>query len=174
MLIGNPEVFAIEYEIVMWAGQPWAFGRFQFWCNHRSIGDWDDDSVDVKACARHFRAFVNYPVNRFEPDLVGKSKDDIFPFLYEPVMNRRPSVIEPFPSVYPRFFITQLGMSAFVELAAMLLIEEPDRQRLIWRALADPTIHEAILPPGEMQRVGAEFCKQFQAHEIERWGQAIL
>lgn len=168
MIIGSLKSFAIECEIVEWVDTTWVFGHLRFWLGGSPIGDWED-WTSLKDCIAWFRDFIDNPENRFEPVLKDKPKEEIFRLLYNSVMNVQDPILPPFEQVYKRFHISHLGMSAFADYVVLLLLEEPHCQRVIWKKIAEPMIHEVVLPPGELQHVGEEFYQWFQEQETNHW-----
>ncbi len=169
MLIGQKEQFAIECQIEQITHQEvlWIFGRFRFWAKKDPIGDWED-VVDLRGCRHWMEDFVKYPQDRFEPELIGKSKEEIFHLLFDsfmPISNRLDTGRKPpFKGVETRFHISHLGMSSFDHFD-VLLVESKGEQRILWRDAHDMEIKEAFLPPGEVQRLAKEFCEWFDEQE---------
>jgi hypothetical protein len=138
---------------------PWIIGHIRFWARAQSIGNWDDYAA-LDGCAYWLGEFVTRAERRFEPDLLGKSKDEVFHILYDSFMGRLTGR-EPYVDTYGRFNISRLGMSSF-DKYVVLLIEEPQQQRLVWQSSDDYVVKEALLPSGEMQRVAHAFCVALQ------------
>jgi hypothetical protein len=164
MQVGHQSQFAIEWEIDE-VNPPWIIGHIRFWAHDQPIGNWDD-FTSLNGCANWLCVFASEPENRFEPDLLSRSKEEIFhllyaSFMYDLAMGSRGGE-EPFEGTYRRFNISHLGMSSF-DRYVVLLVEEPQRQRLVWQSSEDYLVKEAMLPSGEMQRVAQEFCTAMQS-----------
>ena len=164
MIIGDPAQFAIECVIQEWVDDIWVFGHFRFWLGGHTVGDWED-SASLRGCVSWIRDFIDTDVQRFDPMLTGKSREEVFHMLYDSVMDPTLSdqsvSIEDSSDIYRRYHISHLGMSSFNRVG-LLLIETPECQRVIWHETGDPTIYEVKLPVGEMQRIGEAFCQWFQ------------
>jgi hypothetical protein len=165
VLFGKTSLFAVECEVKAVTADGWILGGFRFWIDGIPVGDWDD-LADLKGIASWMCDFAYNYVNRREPLLEGLSKEIIFRFLYESVIDGPPqseSQLFPLEDVYSRFHISHLGMSSF-DKVGMLLVENLSGQRVLWR-FSDNEIQEKLLPSNEMQRVSKEFCEWFELYK---------
>jgi hypothetical protein len=161
ILAGDNPPLAMEAEIDEVA-EGWTWGRFRMWVQGQSIGNWED-TADLGGVVRWIRDLIDNPRLRRESALDGRSKEEIFRLIYDPVMARtaRPGIKPPIEDAYTRFHIAHIGMSSFDAYDVLLLEEATGQQRLLWR-LRDGDIQEAYLPPREMERVAGEFCKKMR------------
>lgn len=158
-ICGNPDSFAIECEVINVKDKDWVFGHFRFWLQGIAVGDWDD-SVSLAACANWLQEFVDVPMDRYEPGLLSLPKSEVFDLLLDSV-TWDGQEYKPYINIYGRFHIDHLGMSAFNRYD-ILLVEDQERQRVLWRQGEDPTIHEAYFPAGEIQKVAKVFVEWFR------------
>lgn len=88
----------------------------------------------------------------------------LYDSVMDPTLPDQSVSIEDNSDIYRRYHISHLGMSSFDRIG-LLLVEEPECQRVIWHETGDPTIYEVKLPVGEMQRIGEAFCQWFQEQQ---------
>jgi hypothetical protein len=92
-------------------------------------------------------------------------RDEVFRLVVNPVFG--PGGIadprkQPIPFAYERFHITHLGMSSFDAYVVVLVKDADGAERCLWRKHGDENIHDCWLAAGEMERVAAEFCNEFE------------
>lgn len=152
VVAGTPAVLAVEVEPEQPVDPEWVLGRFCLWVSGARIGD-QEDVVTLKAVIAWWRSFVGDGESRWDEQLAGLEADAAFQLLYGSRFGDFP------PSPVPdadRFFVEQLGMSAF-DAYDVLLVDDPQgQQRLTWRHRDGP-VQTAVLEPLSMQRVGREF-----------------
>jgi hypothetical protein len=77
-IVGDKEVFAIEWEITAYyAAEQWTSVHCRFWCNSVSIGEWNDFSK-FEGILCTISNFLKFDVERPEWDFSAYGKDDIF------------------------------------------------------------------------------------------------
>src|SRR5260370_38258232 len=80
MLFGNPDVFAIEAELLEIYGK-WTYGKLRFWVGGSAIGDFDDTS-DLATSARWGRTFLKASRERTRGDLDHMAPTEVYELLY--------------------------------------------------------------------------------------------
>lgn len=164
MLIGNKNIFAIEIDLLQ-SFDGWVYGRFQFWIDGISIGNIDDDLVDLKGCVNWLRDFIENRRNRYEPDLYEMDKDLAFLQLYHSVFPSELDghfVKEKYNDTYSRFHIAHLGMSSFDNIGILLIESEAGQQRCIWQHNNKREIKEYYFDNDELQETMLEVIKYFE------------
>ncbi len=154
-VVGESDLLAIEFELEEPQDARWMFGRFRLRALGQVIGD-ADDVVTLRAVANWWHTFVATSVIRWDRQLEGLAAEEVFRILRDVVYGDIAD--DGLDNVFARYHINQLGMSAF-DPYVVLLVEPPgQRQWLLWRRedSAD-SVHEAWLPAGTLQAVGAEF-----------------
>ena len=162
ILAGDRALAALEAEIEEPRDDRWLFGHFRLFARGEAIGDWDD-VVTLRAIVGWWETFISAPVDRWDPQLAGLDARETFDVLVEAAYADG-AADGPIRDVLSRFHIDQLGMSAF-DGYRLLLVEPPEGgQWLLWQRedIAD-RVHEASLPTGTLQTIGAEFVAAFSA-----------
>ena len=177
MLFGDPAQFAIECEIAQQSDGDMLV-HFRFWFNNLALGDFSD-YASLRACVIGLNEFLNYAGNRYEPDLEGKTPEEIFALVYDKIIFTPPpgtSLVEvigndkvtdvgryespPYTDQRNRFHLDYVGASAFADSVSAILIETADGHgRAIWRDLKSHVLHTIVLRPGEFERVADEFLR---------------
>lgn len=162
MLFGNRNLFAIESEIESIVDS-WVFGYFRFWISQKVVGNYSD-STSLNGCFDWLKNFIENPLDRYEPGLINMPAEKVFYLLYDSFMPEgtqySPVNKEPFEYTFRRFYISHLGMSSF-DRFDILLVENDNHQRILWRDAKDFIIYNTILPVGTIQQVAEEFCQWF-------------
>jgi hypothetical protein len=161
LAVGDPAVAAIEVDIEEPRDEQWIFGRFRLIARGEPIGDWDD-VVTLRAVVAWWRSFTSALVDRWDEQLEGLTGPEIFERLRDAVYAETADL--GIDDVFGRFHVNQLGMSAF-DPFVVLLVEPPGgAQWLLWRREdgADG-VHDARLPVGTLQALGAKFVAAFEA-----------
>ena len=163
MIVGDKDKFAIEYQIDEKIDS-WILGRIRFWLRGDAVGNWDD-AADLMGCMNWLRDFVENPRDRSEPSLSGRSQDEVFHLLtahlrHSEAVSEAEDAIR---NTFSRFNISHLGMSSFDRYDIVLWNDITNNERCMWRLGDDGSIHEAVLPPGEMERVARAFCDHLEA-----------
>jgi Immunity protein 42 len=163
MIVGNRSRFAIEAEPTS-VRDDWISGHFRFWIAGKEVGDWDD-SADLWGSWHWLRDFQKNRPDRFDASLVGLAPDDIFRLLYDAAMGSG-AIADPAEQVIPytitRFHLGYLGMSSFEQFDLLLVKDEVERERFLWRRADSAVIHEFTFEPNEMEAVAGQFCDQFE------------
>ena len=160
IMIGDPDVAAIDVEIEEPRDPQWIFGRFRILAGGESLGDWDD-VVTLKAVVAWWNTFASTEVDRWDEQLEGLSGAEIFGLLRDTIFAGE--YTESGGDAFRRYLINHLGMSAF-DPYVVLLVEPPGRdQWLLWcREDRTDHVHEARLPAGTLQALGAQFVDTFE------------
>ncbi|WP_266160582.1 Imm42 family immunity protein [Dyella silvatica] len=157
MLVGNKNKFAVHID-VKGIHDGWVFGTYIFWVNGASIGDENDDSVDLKGCWNWMRDFVESSMNRYEPGLYEMDKVQAYIYLAASVLPREMSfgfAEEIYSDTYERFHVSHIGMSSFDRVTLLMLTNEQGMERLVWRE-GDGDIQDAYLGAGQLESVFAD------------------
>ena len=159
-VIGNPEIAAIEVDVEEPRDEKWLFGRFRLQVLGESIGNWDD-VVTLRAVLAWWQTFVTDRVDRWDARLEGLGAREIFTLLRDAAYAEDGD--EGLSEVFARYHVNQLGMSSF-DPFVVLLVEPPDEgQWLVWcREDGTDDVHDARLPAGTLQALGAHFVAAFQ------------
>jgi hypothetical protein len=168
MLIGDKQKFAIEIELLEIV-DGWMFGTFLFWLAGEVVGDPKDRQVDLKGCLNWLKDFIHNSRNRFEPGLYEMVLDRAFLLLNGSVIPGNQDVLfvkEPYDDVFSRFHIGHLGMSSFDHLNIILIENENQQQRCIWRQNSQE-IKEAFLSKGRMQEIATMAVDHFESENGE-------
>jgi len=155
---GNLALFAIECEVFIPTDPDWIFGHFRFWLGGIAVGNWSD-TTSLIGCINWLQEFTETPVNRYEPGLLSIPKEEIFHLLCDNVKWEH-GEYQPYADTYGRFHINHLGMSAFDQYD-ILLVENQEQQRILWRKQENSTIYDVRLPANEMQKVAKLFLDWF-------------
>jgi Immunity protein 42 len=164
---GNKDLFAIDAEVLS-ISKGWIFGRFRFWFFGTQCGDWND-TADLKGCVGWVRQFAVSSIDRSEPLLFDWPKEKLFAFHIYSVYGIEPGfrswevldeVLPEMESAFSKFDISYIGMSAF-DCLYMILLEDKNTQRCLWRYHKEDTIHDFRYPAGHMQQIATEFCDHF-------------
>ncbi len=129
MITGNKEHFAIEHEVQNKI-DGWILGQFRIWVNNKAIGDWNDNSVDLKGCFNWLPTLMEDKVNRSDPSLDSLTGEQVMFKIFDSFFaNHNISVID---DTFSRFHISHIGMSSF-DTFDVVLIETKNSFRFIWR-----------------------------------------
>jgi hypothetical protein len=160
MLFGNPNVFAIEAELLEVYGK-WKYGRLRFWIGGNMIGDWDDTS-DLATSARWGRTFLTSSDRRTRVDLDNLSPADVYELLYgrfvEPVNSQS---IKAWPGAWDRdpYIIDEVGESALRDRFAVLVVRKFDGiDRIIVNYFDEERLSETLAPPNICDHVIETYC----------------
>lgn len=153
MLIGSKQDFAIELDIVNFIDD-WVLGRFIYWIDGIAVGNPDDQSVDLKGCINWLRDFLKNQRNRFEPGLFELDKEQIYVQLCSSVLMGVENLFaeEKYEDTFYRFHISHIGMSSFDAVTMVLIEDEHERIRCIWKQEGKKT-QDALLNKYEMYKV---------------------
>jgi hypothetical protein len=155
IVVGDPDVAAIEVEVEEPRDESWLLGRFRLHALGEALGDWND-VVTLRSVLGWWRTFATDRVDRWDAQLEGLEAPDVFTVLRDAAYSE--DADEELADAFGRYHVNQLGMSSF-DPYVVLLVEPPEHgQWLIWRREdgADE-VHDARLPAGTLQRLGAEF-----------------
>src|SRR5687768_18410955 len=107
MIAGSKDRFAIEAEpdeIV----DGWVLGRFRFWIDGESVGNWDD-AADLTGCDGWLRDFAFNPRDRFEASMERAEVEEVFRRVYDQVTSEAECASAVRDAV-ARFHISYLSM----------------------------------------------------------------
>ena len=129
MIVGKKKLFAIEYEIKNKVDD-WILGQFRLWVSSKIIGDWDDDSVDLKGCFKWLPTLMEEKVNRSEPALENLNGEQVIFKTFDAFYSEdnQNCIVDSFS----RFHISHIGMSSF-DGFDIVLLEEAESFRFVWR-----------------------------------------
>lgn len=153
MSANKEDHFFVEYEIFQKL-DGWILGRFVFIADGLIIGNYHDQSVDLQGCLYWLNEFLHEPVNRYEPDLFYMPKDQVFIRIGSSVLANEDEnnfVSEVYEDTYRRFHISHLGMSSFDSTVLLLVQDENENSRLIWKDDSN-ILHDVICGKGEIER----------------------
>lgn len=129
MVVGKKDQFAIEYEIKDTVDK-WILGRFRLWIKGESLGDWEDDSVDLKGCFNWLPTLIDKKVTSIEAGAEGLSGEQVMSKIFDSFYSEK--VVVTIKDSFFRFHINHIGMSSFDHFDAILLEEAKD-YRFVWR-----------------------------------------
>ena len=139
MLFGDKSKAAFEVTIVEMV-EGWIFGTFILWINNSSIGDKEDQSVDLKGCINWLRDLTQNPVNRFDEWLCTLPKNEVWEYVVTQTMQWPQSKSSLIPDAFTRFHVTHVGMSSF-DNYTVVLIRGPGKDRCLWQ-LKNEELHD--------------------------------
>ena len=163
MIFGDESKFAIDCSVVEIVDE-WVFGKFLVIINNYTLGDFDDESVDLNGCVNWIKDFLERPKNRYEAGLFEMKSDELYKVIGAPVLvHENPDRLlqEKYQDTYSRFHISHLGMSSFEFVVFLLLKNENGVERCVWR-VRDGNILDFTLPPDTIENVLIEFVKNFK------------
>ena len=165
IIIGSPEVAAIEYIVEVPMDEGWVFGQFRLHVRGYAIGNWSD-CVTLLAVANWWRTFAGATPDRWDTALDGLDALGAFRVVDDAVYgNSNPLGLV---DAYGRYHISQLGMSAFDQVR-MVLLEPPGKgQWLVWRDSGTDALHDVALPAMTLQSLGARFVDHFDSEVSAR------
>lgn len=152
MIVGNPNEFAVEFEVLLPIDSRWIYGTFCFWAEGVMVGDKVDDAVDLRGCLNWLRDFVQVKPNRFEPGLFDKAPAQIFNLLSTEIYYPHDELGGSVETSDSRFNISHLGMSAFDRTNLFVVENEYGDHRLIWTSPTEEILH-SFVPRGLMDAV---------------------
>ncbi|RUR81868.1 Imm42 family immunity protein [Chlorogloeopsis fritschii PCC 9212] len=173
-IFGDKSSFAIECQVSrVIDGQ--TFAHLRLWVGGKPIGDYEDEIV-LSSCISYLLDFLKFTGDRYEPNLDEKSKEEVFQLIFDSVVYTIPTGITTlseivsiynssndkaqllYENIERRFHLDSFGMSSFSDKFNLILVEtKSGKQRLIWRALSDMKIHEALLEPKSFEAIANQF-----------------
>jgi hypothetical protein len=157
-LFGQRDRFAIEVELESREG-PHDFAHVVMWLGGERIGEPRDWSL-VGTLRQFLRAFVS-GVPRCPPELLGLPAPDAFDRIHALLVDEHPERVD-YPwdraAEYQRMVLSPNGSEPFDGYFAFLLTEEV-RDRIVHRGPTGGPVSEAVLPPGELERVVQAFLE---------------
>lgn len=163
-IIGNPEVAAIEVDVEDPRDEKWLLGHFRLHARSETIGEWDD-VVTLGAIINWWRSFATDRVDRWEPRLEGLGANEIFDLLRDTAYTEDEEVASIMASsdIFVRYHVGHLGMSSFDPFVVFLVEPPGEDQWLLWRREdGRDDVHDARLPAGTLQDLGAQFVAAFR------------
>jgi hypothetical protein len=171
-LFGNKTIFAIECELSRAFTNP-IYIHFRFWAGGENIGNYEDE-IFLSTCISYLKEFMEFAGQRFEPELEGQSKEDIFRLIFDSVVFTVPPGMNiseficggasfeenPMPrykNIEKRFHLDAVGVSSFDKFNIILVETLSGEERLIWRTLSDMELHEIVIPLKGFETVAKQF-----------------
>jgi len=155
MICGDPDRFAIEFELWKISEVPWVYGNFFFWAGGRRYGN-PKDAVALNAAAGMAREFLVQSFDHQSQELYDLPTDELFDLVGTPD--------EEAPIEYSRYNVDEMGISSFDrDKDTFILVKSNDgEERLLWSSEKDDKIGEVRLSPGEFEHVVSIFLEQYE------------
>ena len=163
-IIGNPNEFAIQYEITH-AYENECFGSFVFYLGGEQIGRGDYE-VWINACINWFKDFNKHKDARTYPNSHLLSKEELFYELYEKFYDGTSVESGDYlkiGTVTEVFHLDDTGDASFRDFVNVILLDEPqiNRQRFIWRYYENEEVKkEFFIQMNMYETVSKQFCEQ--------------
>jgi len=155
MIVGDPERFAIEFELWDVIEAPWVYGNFFFWAGGRRYGN-PEDAVALNAAAGMARAFLDQSFDHRNQELYDLPAEELFDLVGTPD--------EEAPFEYARYGVDEMSISSFdKDKDTFILVKSNDgKGRLLWSSEKDDKIGEVRLSAGEFEHIVSIFLEQYE------------
>lgn len=162
MIIGNPDVFAIEIISTDISGQC----HFIFRIQKHEIGD-SSVYTELKGCVNWAIEFLKYSEQRKEFNAYKITPNKLMFDLHDVIFRvKRPDMTwDELSNFRQTFHMDDIGMDSFRDRFSIILVHIGNSlERIIWRDDRQGVINNVQLPLGEVDAVLREFIAQFQGN----------
>lgn len=155
MICGDPERFAIEFQLWGISEAPWVYGSFFFWAGGRRYGN-PEDAVALNAASGVARGLLDRSFDYRSQELYDLPTKELFRLVGTPD--------EDAPLEYSRYNVDEMAISSFdKDKDTFILVKSnDDEERLLWSSEKDHEIGEVRLRPGEFAHVVSIFLEQYE------------
>jgi Immunity protein 42 len=158
MRIGDQSTFAIEYELINQV-DTFTYCRFRFWIDGHDIGDWNE--VCVLGVLLHSASiFMRYKGNRSVKIPAGTSAEDVWDYIASTCLSDDPVLMHLAIEQHLRqkHFLHELADETVASHYLVLVVDDGDYQRLIWRSRAAKSLlFDKRVASGTVDKVVAKF-----------------
>lgn len=161
-IIGNKDIFAFQYEISDHIGNH-IYGHLAVWINKQLIGDYLGYST-LSISVSFLQDFLKeYPQRNYHnSEFKGHNQIffELYDFFYEKKsLENNNYLLGKYREI---FWLDEVGEYSFRDKLGMILVNEPKRQRLIWKQFSTGTIQEYFLPFDYFDETAKLFLKDFK------------